>query len=199
MPGLNVPDFFADFGTISTAKHWGGTPRFDSTGGNIFIDHVAQTVDKALAIDVMSVDHPSMDGPTAMRLYRALCDKFQTESLWLRTPDMQGPLNTAGLVLNQEELLIGMYTEPEKVHALLAKVTDLLFSYMRFFMQQSGNRVLRIHLAVHLLSVRLGHCLYRRYHAAAASRDVRQNRIARPEGKPSARPARHHTAVPFRT
>jgi len=141
MPGLNLPAFFADFGTVSTAKHWGGTPRFDSTGGNIFIDPVARTLDEALAIEPLPVDHPAMDGPRAMRLYRALCNRLETDSIWLRTPDLQGPLNTAGLVLNQEELLIAMYTDPGRVHEFLAKVTDLLIRYARYFNEQSGHRV----------------------------------------------------------
>lgn len=141
LPGLNLPALFADFGTVSTARHWGGKPRFDSTGGNIFIDPVAQNLDQALALAPLPVDHPDMDGPLAVRLFHALCERLDTDSLWLRTPDMQGPLNTAGLVLNQEELLIAMYTEPERVHQFLDGVTELLIRYWRFFCERTGNRV----------------------------------------------------------
>ena len=99
-PGLNLPSFYPDWGTISTAKYWGGTPRFDSTGDNIFVDPVAQTVDEARVLDPLPVADPTMDAHRALELWRALCQRLETDALWLRTPDMQGPLNTAGLVMN---------------------------------------------------------------------------------------------------
>lgn len=30
LPGVNPPSFYADWGTISAAKYWGGRTRFDS-------------------------------------------------------------------------------------------------------------------------------------------------------------------------
>ncbi len=49
LPGTNLPSFVADFGTVSTAKYWGGqNPLRLPTGGNIFIDPAAQTLDEAL-------------------------------------------------------------------------------------------------------------------------------------------------------
>ena len=141
LPGVNLPTFFADFGTISTAKYWGGKPRFDSTEDNIFVDPVAGSVEAALAIAPLPIDHPDMDAARAIQRYRAACEKLNTESLWLRMPDFQGPLNTAAMVVNQEEFLVEMYTNPDGVHEFLARVTDLLIQYARYFHDNTQKKV----------------------------------------------------------
>jgi hypothetical protein len=141
LPGIQLPSFYADFGTISTAKYWGGGFHFDSTGGNIFIDPVAQTLDEALKLNPRRVDDPEMDGGRGLRLYKQLCQSLQTDALWLRSPDMQGTLNTAGLVLNQEQLMVDLYAEKAKVHAFLEKVSDFLIEYALYLRTQSGGKV----------------------------------------------------------
>jgi hypothetical protein len=141
LPGVNLPTFFADFGTISTAKYWGGRPRFDSTGRNIFLDPVADSTEKALAIVPLPIDHSEMDAARAIQLYNASAERLETSSLWLRMPDLQGPLNTAGLVVKQENLLVEMYTAPNSVHEFLARVTDLLIRYARYFHVNTQGRV----------------------------------------------------------
>jgi hypothetical protein len=141
LPGLNLPSLYADWGTVSTAKYWGGTAQFDSTGMNIFVDPMAQTVDEALEMEPSPVDDPSMDAHFGIRLFREVSESLQTEMLWLRTPDMQGTLNTAGLIMNQEEMMIAMYTDGDKVHALLDKVCDLLIRYARYLRQETDDRI----------------------------------------------------------
>ena len=141
LPGINLPSFFADFGTISTAKYWGGSDHFDSTGENIFIDPAAQTLDEALKLKPLPVDHPEMDGAHGLRLYHQLCQALQTDALWFRSPDMQGTLNTAGLVMNQEQLLVELSSEKAKVHALLERVSDFLIEYALYLRKESGGKV----------------------------------------------------------
>lgn len=131
-PGVNLPSFFVDWGTISTAKYWGGTARFDSTGGNIFIEPVAQTVADGLRLKPLPYDHPDMDAPHGVRLFQTVCQQLHTDALWLRSPDMQGPLNTAGLIINQENLLMSMVDEQIQVHAFLDRVTSFLIEYARY-------------------------------------------------------------------
>ena len=139
LEGINLPSFFADFGTISTARYWGGSAHFDSTGGNIFIDPVAQTLDEALRLEPLPVDHPSMDGARGLRLYKQICQSLQTDALWFRSPDMQGTLNTAGLVMNQEQLLVDMFSEKTKVHAFLDKVSDFLIEYALYLRKETAD------------------------------------------------------------
>jgi hypothetical protein len=141
LPGINIPTAFTDWGTISTAKYWGGKVQFDSTGGNIFINPVAQTVEQALALEPLPVASPQMDACRSIMFYRRLTQVLGTRHLWLRTPDMQGPLNTAGLVCNQEAMLVAMYEQPALVHAYLEKVTGFLIEYARYLRQESENRI----------------------------------------------------------
>ncbi|MFC1569162.1 hypothetical protein ACFL4L_02900 [bacterium] len=141
LPGVNLPTFFADFGTISTAKYWGGTVRFDSTGENIFIDPVAENVEQALSIKPYSIDHEKMDALPALNLYKSVCQFLETESLWFRMPDFQGPLNTAGLVVNQENFLTDMYISPNQVHLFLQQVTEHLIRYAKYFYEHTEGRV----------------------------------------------------------
>jgi hypothetical protein len=141
LPGMNLPSLFCDWGTVSTAKYWGGKVQFDSTGGNIFINPIAQTIDEALARAPFAVDDPSMDAAHSLSLFQQLSHELQTDALWLRTPDMQGTLNTAGLVMDQEEMMVAMFTDKAKVHVFLDKVCDLLIRYARYLRQGTGNRV----------------------------------------------------------
>jgi len=141
LPGLNLPAFFPDWGTISTAKYWGGEPRFDSTGGNIFVDPVARTLDEALQLEPLQPDHLDLDAYRAVSLYRQLCGDLGTDALWLRSPDMQGTLNTAGLVMDQEEMLVAMYTEPEKLHTFLGRICDFLIGYAGYLRAATSNRL----------------------------------------------------------
>jgi hypothetical protein len=82
-----------------------------------------------------------MDAHHALRLFREVSTTLQTDGLWLRTPDMQGTLNTAGLVMNQEEMMIAMYTDRDKVHAFLDEVCDFLIQYALYLRRETGHRV----------------------------------------------------------
>ena len=64
-----------------------------------------------------------------------------SEALWLRSPDMQGPLNTAGLIMNQEDLFVAMLEQPAKVHAFLEHVTEFLINYARYLREGTGGRI----------------------------------------------------------
>ncbi|MBN2089158.1 hypothetical protein JW964_06080 [candidate division KSB1 bacterium] len=141
LPGVNLPAFLADFGTISTAKYWRGQYHFDSTGKNIFIDPIARTIEDALTIEPFPVNHSEMDAIRSINLFNEISSKLNTKYLWLRTPDVQGPLSTAGLVLDQEELFISMFTQPDLVHQFIEKVTDFIIEFTRFFIEKTNNKI----------------------------------------------------------
>ena len=140
MPGLTLPNFWADFGTVSTAKYWGGEVK-KPDGGAIFITPAAKTLDKALELTHLPVDDPTMDGAAAVRLFRQLSEKLGTEKLWLKSPDMQGVLNTAGLIVDQQELFMDMIAAPEKVHLFLQRICDFLIEWMLWLRAQCDGRI----------------------------------------------------------
>lgn len=48
----------------------------------------------------------------------------------LRMSDIQGPLDSAALILGHNGFLMAMYTAPDAVHRLLGKVTDLTIAFV---------------------------------------------------------------------
>ncbi len=141
LPGLNVPSVFCDFGTVSIPCYWGGTVRVPAETGNPYLEPAASTMDEALALQPRPVDDPAMDAARALRLFHRLREALQTDQLWLRTPDAQGPLNTAAMIVNQDELLVAMHSEPEKVHQLLDRITSFQIEFWRYLHRESGGNV----------------------------------------------------------
>ncbi len=141
LPGVNIPTLIADFGTVTTAKYWGGKAYRDSTGENISIERAAKSVDEALAINPKRVDDPEMDAALGIKFYREVCRRLNTSHLWLRAGDLQGPLNTASLVMSDEEFLIELYTDPDKIHQFLDRVTVLLIKYVQYTQKQADNKI----------------------------------------------------------
>jgi len=131
--GANCPPvFMPDFGTVTTAKPFGGKVVRSSDGAQIFIEPAAETIDQALAIEPT----PNPDVDQAVRIYRELCWMTRRHDIRFVTPDFQGPLNTAAQIVKQDEFLIALYTEPKKVHAFLDRVTDTLIEFIRRLQSQ---------------------------------------------------------------
>ncbi len=141
LPGLNLPAFTCDLGTISTAKYWGGRWHEPEGERRIYIEPVAQTLDEALAICPRPADDPEMDFARGLRLYRQVVQSLDTNRLWMRTPDMQGPLTTAGLIMNQENLLMALHDDKAKVHALLDIITQQLIALFEFLRRETRGRL----------------------------------------------------------
>lgn len=141
LPGTNIPTLCADFGTVSTAKYWGGRAYRDSTGQNICIERAAQNITDAILLNPLSADDPSMDACLSIQLFQQLNKLLETQSLWLRAGDLQGVLNTAGLVMDQEQLLMAMYSEPASVHVFLDKVCNFLISYVHYVRKAAAGKI----------------------------------------------------------
>jgi hypothetical protein len=141
VPGLNIPSVFSDYGTVSNPKYWGGELIVAAESGNPHIHPAATSLADALKLSPRSVDDPTMDGAKALRLFNRLRAELQTDLLWQRTLDPSGPLNTASLILDQQELYMAMAEEPAAVHEFLGRVADFVIALWRYQMQASGNRV----------------------------------------------------------
>lgn len=140
-PGMNFPTFYADLGTITTAKYWGGVVRPATADCNIFIAPAAQTLGEALALTPLPADHPEMDAARAIRLFERLCARLDSDLLWLRTPDFQGVLNTAGMVLEQEELFVSLYSQPDEAHEFLDRICSQLIEFGKYLRTASVGRI----------------------------------------------------------
>ncbi len=136
-----LPVLYCDFGTISTAKLYGGKVIPPPEGGMVHIEPAIQELDALATLQACPFE--DSDFQLALDLHRMVCERLGSDEVFLRTPDFQGPLNTLALVLDQEELLVGMYTEPEMVHAALDAVADTLIDYhSRLRRALGGGRVI---------------------------------------------------------
>ena len=132
-----LPTFWPDFGTISTAKMWGGKVMHASNGGGIHIEPVAPTL-QALETLTLRQTFEESDYQQALALYRRVCERLETDAVFVRTPDFQGPMNTLALLTDQTELICGLYEEPELVERALDHVTDTLIATVQRFREAVG-------------------------------------------------------------
>jgi hypothetical protein len=136
-----LPCVYADFGTISTAKLFGGKVLPPRDGGKVHIEPVAHRVEQLAALRPCPFEES--DFQLAVDLWRKVRDRLGTDQLWLRTPDFQGPMNTLALVFDQQELMVAMYEEPAAIHAALTAITDTRIAYhQRLRRELGGGRVI---------------------------------------------------------
>mgnify|MGYP006309558653 CR=1 FL=1 len=135
-----VPTVYCDFGTISTAKLYGGAVIPPPEGGSVHIEPVASSPADLAALRACAFEES--DFQLAVDLWNKVCERLGTDEVYLRTPDFQGPMNTLALVMDQQELLIGMYTEADAIHAALESITTTLIEYhQRLRRELGGGRV----------------------------------------------------------
>ena len=137
-PGLNFPTFYADFGTVTMAKYWGGVVRPATADCNIYIAPAARSIEEALELTPLPADHPDMDAVKAIRLFQQLRARLGSERLWLRTPDFQGVLNVAAMVLEQQEFFIALFEQPAQVHAFLERVCTHVIDFGNYLHAAAG-------------------------------------------------------------
>ncbi len=136
--GVNVlPTLYCDFGTISTAKLYGGRILPPPEEGCVHIEPVAQTTADLEALTPCAFE--DSDFQLALDLYGLVCDRLDTNDVYLRTPDFQGPLNTLALVMDQQELLMAMYTDPTPIHTALDRITTTLIDYHQRLRRELGG------------------------------------------------------------
>ena len=132
-----LPSFFPDYGTVSTPAMYGGEKIPARDGGGIHIKHVAKTVDDIL--NLTPLDFEKTEFQRAIDDYREICSRLGTDEIYLRTPDLQGPMNTLALLMeNQADLMIAMFEQPELVHEVLRRVTDLIIATVTRFRAEVG-------------------------------------------------------------
>lgn len=137
-PGYNVPRVVVDYGTVSTAEYWGGKVHLP-VGGCLSIEPIIHDADDSGKFSPRAPEDG--DAKKGVELFRAVCKRLGTERLYCSTIDFQGPLTTAALLWEQTDFMVAMYTEPEKVHALLSRITDHLIETFQYYIKESGHRV----------------------------------------------------------
>ncbi len=132
-----LPVVYCDFGTISTAKLYGGKVIPPPENGSVHIEPVVHGADELSGLTPCSFEES--DFQLAIDLHRLVCERLETDQVFLRTPDFQGPMNTLALVMDQQELMVGMYAEPDAIHAALGGIADTLIAYHRRLRRELGG------------------------------------------------------------
>ncbi len=131
-----LPCFWPDFGTVSTAAIWGGKIIPAPPGGCIHIEPFANTV--ADLAKLKPAPFEKTDYQRAIDLYRRVAKQYGG-TLFTRTPDFQGPMNTLSLVMDQTEMMCAFYEKPEAIHAALDHITDILIEYVKRYIETIGR------------------------------------------------------------
>ena len=141
LPGENVPSFYPDYTTVSAPRYWGGRVYTSSDATHVAIEPAARDIDEALTLEPGPVDDPDRVAAQGLAMYRRVCERLETDRLWYRTTGVHGPLNTASLVMKQDEFLMAMHTAPDRTHAFLSRVCDFLIRYFDYPMRETGGKI----------------------------------------------------------
>ena len=134
-PEINMPPaFYPDYGTVTTARPWGGQVRV-TDGGHAHIVPVADNLDALLSIQ--PGENPDL--AQAVRGYREVVRLTGRADVRFLSPDHQGVLNTAALVMDQTEFMIAMLDQPDRLHEFLEVVYDSNLRFIRALREQAGR------------------------------------------------------------
>ncbi len=130
-----LPCFWPDFGTVSTAAIWGGKIIPPPPGGCIHIEPVAHS--PADLAKLRPSPFERTDFQRGIDIYRRV-QKAYGGTLFTRTPDFQGPMNTLALIMDQTELMCAFYEAPQAIHAALDHITDILIEFVGRYVRTIG-------------------------------------------------------------
>jgi hypothetical protein len=131
-----LPTFFPDFGTVSTSALYGGRRIPGRDGGGVHIEPVVRNLRDLEKLAPCAFEQS--DYQLAIDLYRRVCERLESDQVFIRTPDFQGPMNTLGLLMDQTDLLCALYEEPDLVHRALERITETLIAFNDRFRREVG-------------------------------------------------------------
>ncbi len=128
MVGVDVlPSICIANETVALASAFGGQVHY-SQDGKAWIDPIITDPQQAFAL-VRPNPTDGLLGPSLARYRETI--KLLDMVVPPQVPDMQGPLQTAAQLWNEEPFIYAMYDHPEAVHATLRVVTDLIIEVYR--------------------------------------------------------------------
>ncbi len=140
-PGLLfLPGDWVEFGMASEPSSFGCPVHFfhDQTVG---IGHLITSADDLDDLDDLPVPDPRRDGlmPLALSKIRLLRGELAERGRRLRIVAARGPLNVAGFLMTIPEFCVAVKTDPERVHRLLDKTTELVIRWLEAQAEAAGE------------------------------------------------------------
>lgn len=128
LPGDNVPAFFPDMTPMMVPGAFGGREVVGEKG-NVWLEPVVKEPEDVERLEVPEFAVRRIG--EGFKRYEMITESADGE-VYLRPPDLQGPLSTASLLWQQDRFLMAMYDAPEAVHRLLEIVTDFLIGLIHY-------------------------------------------------------------------
>ena len=140
-PGLLLlPGDWAEFGMASEPSSFGCSVHFyhDQTVG---IGHLITSAEDLKLLDDLTVPDPQRDGlmPLALSKIRSLRAPLSERGRRMRIVAARGPLNVAGFLMTIPEFCVAVKTEPERIHRLLDKTTELVIRWLEAQAEAAGE------------------------------------------------------------
>ena len=126
---LFLPGFWSEFGMCTEPSAFGARPVWHENEFP-FAETVLASTD---AIADLAKPDPARHGLPPLVLKRLVHARPALEEAGhaVRFAVTRGPLNVAAFLMGNTEFLIALKTEPDRIHALLATVTDFLVDWLR--------------------------------------------------------------------
>lgn len=136
---------FSDDAYIPFLHPWYGTGVLASAFGvKIICNEKADP-----AVDISTMQHPEeidslvlpVPGESgAMKIVTQIIDYFRAHTdLPIGFTDCQGPLSTAFQIAGYDKMCYWMYEDPDRIHKLMALVTDALIDWVKFQKERAGQ------------------------------------------------------------
>ena len=142
-PGLLfLPGDWVEFGMASEPSSFGCAVHF-YPNQTVGIEHLITSADDLDALDDLTVPDPQRDGlmPLALSKLRMLREPLRDRGRAIRTVASRGPLNIAGFLMTIPEFCVAVKLDPERVHKLLDKTTELVIRWLEAQIEAAGDSV----------------------------------------------------------
>lgn len=128
-----LPGFWSEFGMCTEPSAFGARCTFPI---NEF-PHAHRVIQSSDDIEMLHVPNPKTDGllPFMLNRLKLSQSKIEASGHKIRFAVSRGPLNIASYLMGSTEFLTTMMMMPDKAHALLRKITDLLKDWLGLQME----------------------------------------------------------------
>ncbi len=127
---LILPGVFADFGVIVEVSAFGGRIQWFEGGAPYIGDVIRDPRD----IDHLKPPRPGLDGlmPLVLTQREVMRRKLKDQGIEMERWAMSmGPAEVAGLLMGYERFYLGLYDEPQRLHALLGLITEFIIAWLK--------------------------------------------------------------------
>ena len=107
---------------------------------------------KPIISNFNDIDRLTSTKPVISKLFKDFIKRIQffkkyvkDSIITIHMPDLQGPTANAALLMGSQNLILAMNDNPDKIHALLEKITEALFIVVDKLIEITNGEIIQIH------------------------------------------------------